>query len=130
MTVRRFASETEARRYALEKGAAITGPAGRFNANRERLAIAPPASPAKTAAEPTPEVRPVPPPLPGGDGAALAVDRQTVTFSRLFNELKDTIREAAALGARPPDEWVFDIERDDKGRMTKITAKAVRPRLN
>ena len=128
--MRRFASETEARRYALEKGAAMTGPAGRFNAARERLTIAQAPAPAPAVPEPVPTPAASMPPLPGGDGAALAVERQTVTFSRLFTELKDTIREAAALGARPPDEWVFDIERDDKGRMTKITAKAVRPRMN
>jgi len=119
--VKKFASEAELKRFALAKGATVPG----FNASREKVEVADrkaPAAPEPPAAKP--------PVVVESDMTVKAMVQQTATLSQLFDELRAEIRAAAALSAMPPDEWIFEVERDTKGFAKRIKAKAVRPRMN
>ena len=117
---KKFSSEADLKRYALAKGAQV----GNYNPDRERVAI-------ERKPPPAPEPPPPPPPPPArADMTVKAMVQQTATLSQLFDELRAEIRAAAALSAMPPDEWVFEVERDSKGFAKKIKARAVRPRMN
>lgn len=121
--MKKFANEADLKRYALAKGATVPG----FNTSREKVEIADkkPVEPALAA--------PAAPPVPvvvENDLTVKAMVQQTATLSQLFDELRAEIRAAATLSAMPPDEWVFEVERDSKGFAKKIKARAVRPRMN
>lgn len=120
--MKKFASEADLKRFALAKGATVPG----FNTGREKVELP----------DKRPAAAPVPPPAPPSpvvvenDLTVKAMVQQTATLSQLFDELRAEIRAAAALSAMPPDEWVFEVERDNKGFAKKIKARAVRPRMN
>jgi hypothetical protein len=125
--VRKFASEAELRRYALEKGASVALGGGTFNAGREQVRIEwPPVQrPATRPPEPPREPQAQPPQqIPSRDLAAEAIAYQTVTLAEFFRDLIDTLREAPD-GDRP-DAWDFEVHRNTDGLISRVTARATR----
>jgi hypothetical protein len=123
--VKKFKSEADLKKFALSKGAAIQGG---FNSEREVLDV--PVARPKQAPKPAPPPPPPPPPAPvvvESDMTVKAMVQQTATLSQLFDELREEIRQAAALHTGPPNEWDFEIERGPDGLIKRISAKAYRP---
>jgi hypothetical protein len=124
--VRKFASEADLRRYALEKGASVALGGGTFNAGREQVRIEwPPAKrPAQRPSEPPREAQATTPQqTPSRDQAAEAIAYQTVTLAEFFRDLIDTLREAPANDRS--DAWDFEVHRNNDGLISRVTARAL-----
>lgn len=112
-------SVSDLKQLALRSGAAVELGNTRFNSAKERVAAlqrpAPKAEPVK-APEPTPA--PAPAPVVNVDTAPMAAAQE-----RMAQMLSQALASMPAPTA-PIREWVFTVERDEKGLLTRIRASA------
>lgn len=114
-------------RLALAKGATIHTTDGDINASGTRAAfpVELPKPPEPPPAAPKPE--PVPLDTAGLERAAQASQKSTEALASVVSMLLAEIKQQRAAAAPAPIKgWEFSVERDDKDRLKRIRATAIR----
>lgn len=111
-------SVADLKQIALSRGATVELGTSRFNTTGQRIAAAPRKPEPKQEPKPEPVAAPAPAPVVNIDTAAVAQAQERV--GQLLAQALASMPQPSA----PVREWVFTIERDEKGLLTSIRATA------
>lgn len=124
--MKKFLSEEELRRFALNKGASVSVGDAEFNTGRQRARVLP--KPV-VKDEPKPEV--VRETIVVESNATVqALEAQTSMLSKLLNDLLWQLQQQPTETESVPVEWEFVIERDKSGLMQRIRAISTRQQVH